>query len=376
MRRLTRYIHQLPSWPRFGWDRQQLTELLATVRFEQGRLLGRMEHLGFPLQQEAELTTLTEDVLKSSEIEGENLNPGMVRSSVARHLGIEAGALEAVDRTVEGVVEMTLDATRRYDAPLTEERLTNWHTSLFPTGGSGLQRITVGRWRDDSSGPMQVISGPVGRRHVHFEAPPARRLPNEMHRFFTWYNGINEHDWVIKASLAHLWFVTIHPFDDGNGRIARAIADMSLARSENSQQRFYSMSAEIRRQRNSYYRALEQTQRAIMDVTSWMEWFLGCLKNAIEGAQGTLAGVLAKTQLWESIASLELNERQKLVLNRLLDAFEGKLTSSKWAKLARCSQDTATRDIQDLVAKRVLLRNEEGGRSTSYSLITLGPSAH
>jgi Fic family protein len=376
MRRLTRYIHQLPSWPRFSWDRQQLTKLLPVVRFQQGRLLGRMEHLGFPLQQEAELTTLTEDVLKSSEIEGENLNPDTVRSSVARHLGIEAGGLETVDRTVEGVVEMMLDATRRYDAPLTEERLTGWHTSLFPTGPTGLQRITVGRWRDDSSGPMQVVSGPVGRRQVHFEAPPAKRLPNEMHRFFTWYNGINEHDWVIKAALAHLWFVTIHPFDDGNGRIARAIADMSLARSENSQQRFYSMSAEIRRQRNSYYRVLEQTQRATMDVTSWMEWFLGCLKNAIEGAQSTLAGVLAKTQLWESIASLELNERQKLALNRLLDAFEGKLTSSKWAKLAKCSQDTATRDIHDLVAKRVLQRNEEGGRSTSYSLITPGPSAH
>jgi Fic family protein len=375
VRRLNSYIHQSRSWPRFSWDRQQLTELVAAVRFEQGRLLGRMQHLGFPLRQEAELTTLTEDVLKTSEIEGENLNPDMVRSSVARHLGLEAGGLQAVDRVVEGVVEMMLDATRRYDVPLTEERLTGWHTSLFPAGRSGLKPIAVGRWRDDSLGPMQVVSGPTGRQRVHFEAPAAKRVPREMERFLTWYNGQNEQDWVVKASLAHLWFVTIHPFDDGNGRIARAIADMSLARSENSQQRFYSMSAQIRRQRNSYYQALEQAQKATMDVTAWMEWFFGCLKNAIEGAQGALAGVLAKTHLWESVASLELNDRQKLVLHRLMDSFEGKLTSSKWAKLAKCSQDSAARDIHDLVAKGVLRRNEEGGRSTSYSLIIPASSA-
>jgi len=366
---LARYIHQLRSWPGFSWDRQGLTELLASVHLEQGRLLGRMEHLGCPLQQEAEVTTLTEDVVKTSEIEGENLNPDTVRSSVARHLGIELGGYGAVDRAVEGVVEMMLDATQRYAAPLTEERLLGWHTSLFPPGRGGL-RIAVGRWRDDASGPMQVVSGPVGRRRVHFEAPAAKRLPREMNRFLAWYNDANEQDWVIKAALAHLWFVTIHPLDDGNGRIARAIADMSLARSEKSPQRFYSMSAQIRRERAAYYRVLEQTQRATMDVTPWMEWFFGCLKDAIEGARGTLASVVGKTRLWESIESMGLNDRQKLVLHRLMNAFEGKLTSSKWAKLAKCSQDTATRDIHDLVAKGVLQRNEEGGRSTSYSLIT------
>ena len=372
---MTRYIHQLRPWPGFSWDRQKLTELLASVHLEQGRLLGRMEHLGYPLQQEAEVTTLTEDVVKTSEIEGENLNPVTVRSSVARHLGVELDGYRTVDRTVEGVVEMTLDATRRYAAPLTEERLLGWHTSLFPPGQRTL-RIAVGRWRDDVSGPMQMVSGPVGRRRVHFEAPAAKRLPREMDRYLAWYNNGNELDWVIKAALAHLWFVTIHPFDDGNGRIARAITDMSLARSEKTPQRFYSMSAQIRRERAAYYRILEQTQRATMDVTDWMQWFLGCLKDAIEAARGGLAGVVAKKRLWESIESMGLNERQKSVLHRFMNAFEGKLTSSKWAKLAKCSQDTATRDLQDLVAKGVLQRNEEGGRSTNYSLIDPSQRAH
>jgi Fic family protein len=366
---MRKYVHELKTWPHFDWDRKQLAEPLAAVRHEQGRLLGRMEHLGFQSQQEALLMTLTEDVLKSSEIEGEKLNEDMVRSSIARRLGIDVGGLEAVDRNVEGVVEMMLDATGQYDKPLTAERLFGWHAALFPTGRSGMKRIKVGKWRDDAEGPMQVVSGPLGRQRVHFEAPAASRLNREMKAFLDWFNRSNEKDWVVKAALAHLWFVTIHPFEDGNGRIARAIADMGLARSENSSQRFYSMSAQIRRERQAYYDHLEQAQRSTMDVTRWMEWFFDCLARAIEGAQATLASVLGRARFWESIASVSLNERQKLVLNRLLDNFEGKLTTSKWAKLAKCSQDTATRDILDLVSQGVLKRNAEGGRSTSYSIV-------
>jgi len=363
------YIHQRESWPKFEWDRKRLAEPLAAVRLEQGRLLGRMEHLGFPLQQEALLLTLTEDVLKSSEIEGEKLNEEMVRSSIARRLGMDVGGLETIDRNVEGVVEMMLDATRHYDEPLTAERLFGWHASLFPTGRSGMKRITVGAWRDDAEGPMQVVSGPLGRQHVHFEAPAAKLLNREMEAFLAWFNASDERDWVVKASMAHLWFVTIHPFDDGNGRIARAIADMSLARSENSAQRFYSMSAQIRRERRAYYDHLEQAQRGTLDITNWMAWFLNCLGHAIDGAQTTLATVLAKARFWDSVATITLNERQRLMLNRLLDGFEGKLTTSKWAKLAKCSQDTATRDIHALVSEGVLKRNTAGGRSTSYSIV-------
>jgi len=370
------YIHHLKSWPGFHWNHGQVAELLASVRMEQGRLLGRMEHLGFPLRQEAQLATLTEDVVKSSEIEGEKLNEEAVRSSVARRLGMDAGGLDTIDRDVEGVVEMMLDATRHFDKPLTAERLFGWHASLFPTGRSGIKRITVGGWRNDAIGPMQVVSGAVGREHVHFEAPAAKRLEKEMKAFLNWFNLVNEKDWVVKSSLAHLWFVTVHPFDDGNGRIARAIADLALARSENSSQRFYSMSAQIRRERSAYYDHLEQAQRGTtetkqgtMDITNWMSWYLGCLGRAIGGAQTTLAAVLAKARLWERVAPLGLNERQRLVLNRLLEGFEGKLTTSKWAKLAKCSQDTATRDIQSLIAKGVLKRNAEGGRSTSYAVV-------
>lgn len=365
---MTKYIHELKAWPRFDWDRKRLAESLAAVRHEQGRLLGRMENLGFRLQQEALLMTLTEDVLKSSEIEGEKLNEGLVRSSIARRLGMDIGGLQTIDRNVEGVVEMMLDATRRYDEPLTAERLFGWHASLFPTGRSSMKKITVGDWRNDADGPMQVVSGPVGRQHVHFEAPTATRLSQEMQTFLDWFNKADETDWVVKASLAHLWFVTIHPFDDGNGRIARAIADMGLARSERSSQRFYSMSAQIRQERRAYYEHLEQAQRGTMDITNWMAWFFDCLGHAIEGAQTTLATILVKARFWESIAAIPLNERQRFLLNRLLDGFEGKLTTSKWAKLAKCSQDTATRDILALVNQGVLRRNAEGGRSTSYSL--------
>jgi Fic family protein len=366
MRRL--YIHDLPDWPRFHWSRESLAERLAAVRHRQGRLIGHMEALGFPLRQEAVLQTLTDDVLKSTEIEGEKLDAVQVRSSIARRLGIDIGGLKPVDRSVEGVVEMMLDATRHYAKPLTKRRLFGWHASLFPAGRSGITRIKVGKWRDDSRGPMQVVSGPVGREKVHFAAPAAATLDAEMSAFLDWFNADDGTDAVTKAGLAHLWFVTVHPFDDGNGRIARAVADMSLARSEQSPQRFYSMSAQIRQERSDYYELLERTQKGTMDVTPWMEWFLGCLGRAIGGAQTTLAAVLAKARFWEAIATVPLNPRQHLVLNRLVDGFDGKLTTSKWAKLAKCSQDTALRDILDLVEHGILVRNPEGGRSTSYTL--------
>jgi Fic family protein len=362
------YIHELKDWPRFHWDREQLAEPLAAVRHQQGRLIGHMEALGFHLRQEAVLQTLTADVLKTSEIEGEKLDADQVRSSIARRLGMDIGGLKPSDRNVEGIVEMMLDATRHYDQPLTPERLFAWHASLFPTGRSGMTKIIAGAWRDDAKGPMQVVSGAVGKERIHFEAPAAKRLDREMRAFLDDFNSRADIDPVLKAGLAHLWFVTIHPFDDGNGRIARATADMALARSESSSQRFYSMSAQIRQERSAYYDVLEATQKGTMDITPWMEWFLGCLGRAIEGAQTTLGSVLAKARFWESIAGVAINDRQRLVLNRLLDGFDGKLTTSKYAKLAKCSQDTALRDILPLVEKGVLVRNPEGGRSTSYAL--------
>lgn len=331
----------------------------------------RMEALGFNLQQEGVLQTLTADVLKSSEIEGEKLDAGEVRSSIARRLGMDIGALKSADRHVEGVVEMMLDATRNYKEPLTSERLFAWHASLFPTGRSGMLKIKTGAWRDDRGGPMQVISGPVGKERVHFEAPKAERLDAEIQLFLEWFEGGKKIDQVLVAGLAHLWFVTIHPFDDGNGRLARAIADMALARSEYSPQRFYSMSAQIREERNAYYDILEQTQQGTMDLTPWMEWFLGCLGRAIDGAQVTLSAILDKARFWEWIRNKATNERQCLVINRLLDGFEGKLTTSKYATLAKCSQDTAYRDILALFDQGVLVRNPAGGRSTSYSLAPL-----
>ncbi|MGH9347180.1 MAG: Fic family protein [Vicinamibacterales bacterium] len=365
------YIHELPDWPSFRWDHERLAAPLAGARHLQGRLIGQMEALGFEVKEEAVLRTLTDDVLKSSEIEGEKLDADQVRSSVARRLGMDIGGLKPADRHVEGVVEMMLDATQRYDHPLTQERLFGWHAALFPTGRSGMHRITVGAWRDDSATPMQVVSGPVGRERVHFEAPAAERLDEEMRRFLEWFNADVTTEPVLKAALAHLWFVTIHPFGDGNGRIARAIADMGLARSEGSSQRFYSMSAQVREERSDYYRILEQTQQGTMDITPWMEWFLGCLTRAIEGAQAALSGVIAKARYWEKLRDMPLNERQRLVISRLLEGFEGKLTTSKWAALTKSSQDTALRDIQQLVERGVLVRNVAGGRSTSYSLAGL-----
>jgi Fic family protein len=330
-----------------------------------------MEALGLKLRQEAELQTLTEEVLKNSEIEGEKLDAEQVRSSIARRLGMDIAGLKAADRNVEGVVEMMLDATRRYGEALTADRLFAWHASLFPTGRSGMRPIRVGAWRDDASGPMQVVSGPVGREHVHFQALAAERLVPEMQTFLNWFNGNGETDWVMKAGLAHLWFVTIHPFDDGNGRIARAITDMALARSENSSERFYSMSAQIRQARSEYYDILERKQKGAMDVTPWMTWFLGCLGSAIEGAQATIGAVLSKARFWEALRDFPINARQRLVLNRLLDGFEGKLTTSKWARLTKSSHDTALRDIDALVDRGILIRNPEGGRSTSYDLAKL-----
>jgi len=362
------YIHELPEWPRFRWDPDHLTELLASVRHRQGRLVGRMESLGFNLQQDAVLRTLTADVLKSSEIEGEKLEADQVRSSIARRLGLDVGALKPADRHVEGVVEMILDATGHYDQPLTAERLFAWHAALFPTGRSGMTKIRVGAWRDDGTGPMQVLSGPIGKERVHFSAPPAVRLEQEMIGFLDWFNRPADIDQVLKAGLSHLWFVTVHPLDDGNGRVARAIADMALARSEKSRQRFYSMSTQIQQEREAYYDILEQAQKGTMDITPWMDWFVGCLGRAVDGAQTILGAVLVKARFWESLRGVPLNKRQTLVLNRLLDDFDGKLTTSKYAKLTKSSQDTALRDILLLVERGILIRGPEGGRSTSYAL--------
>ena len=374
---MTVYIHELPDWPKFRSDGGLLAASLSTARHLQGRLVGQMEALGFKVREEAVLRTLTEDVLKSSEIEGEKLDADQVRSSVARRLGIDIGGLRPADRHVEGVVEMMLDATQHFDQPLTAERLLGWQASLFPTGRSGMHRITIGAWRDDRTAPMQVVSGPVGRERVHFEAPVAERLEGEMRLFLEWFNSDTPTEPVLKAALAHLWFVTIHPFDDGNGRIARAIADMSLARSEASSQRFYSMSAQIREERGEYYRILEQTQRGTMDITAWMEWFLACLTRAIEGAQAALSGVIEKARYWEKLRDVPLNDRQRLVINKLLEGFEGKLTTSKWGALTKSSTDTALRDIQQLVERGVLVRSPARGRSTSYSFASAeGPGPH
>jgi len=362
------YIHESEGWPRILWDTDRLAKPLASVRHRQGKLIGRMESMGFSLRQEAVLRTLTADVLKSSEIEGEKLEADKVRSSIARRLGMDIGALKATDRNVEGVVEMMLDATGQYGEPLTVERLLSWHAALFPTGRSGMRKIKVGAWRDDSAGPMQIVSGPIGKERVHFEAPAAARLEREMTTFLEWFNRPADIDEVLKAALSHLCFVTIHPFDDGNGRIARAIADMALARSEGNPQRFYSMSTQIQQERQAYYDILEQTQRDGLDVTPWMEWFLGCLGRSIDGAETILGAVLVKARFWTSTRGMPLNERQTLVINRLLDGLQGKLTTSKYAKLTKCSQDTALRDIALLVERGILIRGPRGGRSTSYEL--------
>ncbi len=363
------YIHERQDWPRFHWSIERLAGRLAAVRLRQGRLLGRMEAMGFSLRAEAVLHSRIEEVLKSSEIEGEILDREQVRSSIARRLGMNIGALASTSREIEGVVEMVLDATQNYYKPLTRERLFSWHASLFPTGHSGMSKIKIGAWRDDAKGPMQVVSTTIGREYVHFEAPAAHRLEKEMAAFLAWFNGDDGTDLVLRACIAHLWFVTIHPFEDGNGRIARAIADMTLARSEQSAERFYSISAQMRQERGAYYGGLEAAQKGTLDITERMEWFLDCLNRTFDGVEESLSAVFRKARFWQSCAAMAFSERQKTIINKLLDGFEGKLTSSKWAKLAKCSQDTALRDIQDLVERGVFAKNPGGGRSTSYTLM-------
>ncbi len=362
------YIHELSGWPAFTWNASALSGLLAAVRHKQGRLLGRMESLGFGLRSEASLTTLTTDVVRSSAIEGENLNPEEVRSSIARRLGLDVAGLPRAGRDVEGIVELMLDATQNFRAPLSKQRLFDWHAALFPTGRSGLLRIVVGDWRKAESGPMQVVSGPSGREKVHFEAPEAGRLEAEMETFLTWFNAADATDVVLRSGIAHFWFVTIHPFEDGNGRIARAVADMALARSDGIKDRFYSMSTQIAAERRDYYAELEAAQRRDLDLTPWLLWYLGCLDRAIDGAESTLSAVLHKARVWEQIGRHPVNDRQRIVINRLLDGFEGLLTTSKYAKLAKCSTDTALRDVTELIDAGLLIRNESGGRSTSYRL--------
>jgi Fic family protein len=362
------YIWERQDWPHFRWDYRRLADRLTRVRHDQGRLLGRMEALGFGLRGEAELKSLAQEVLTTSEIEGEILDLSQVRSSLARRLGLDIGGLPSSDRRVEGIVEMTLDATRHFNQPLTRERLFGWQAELFAADPRGPNRLRVGAWRDDRGGPMQIVSGAIGRERVHFEAPPADRVDAEMTSFLNWFNTPDETDLVLRAGIAHLWLVTIHPFEDGNGRIARAVTDLVLARSERNAQRFYSMSLQIRQERKNYYDQLERTQRGATDITIWLEWFLDCLARALQSAGETLASVLLKARLRERFSGDALNDRQRRILERVVDGLEGRLTTSKWARLAGCSQDTAYRDILELVERGVLRRNPGGGRSTSYSL--------
>ena len=364
-----RYIWQLPDWPHFTYDATALAAPLAQVHRAQGLLMGRMAELGLAQREQATLQVLTQEVIKTSEIEGERLSLDAVRSSIARKLGMDIGALAPSDRHVDGVVDVVLDATRNYDQALTEERLWGWHAALFPTGFSGRVRIDVAAWRLDATGPMQVASGPVGRERVHFRAPPANTLVAQTETFLQWLDAAPMGDELVKAGLAHLWLVTLHPFDDSNGRISRAVGDMALARAEGTSQRFYSFSAQIQRERKDYYDQLETTQKGPLDVTPWLSWFLGCLLRAVQGADATLAGVLDKAQFWQRWAGTPMNERQTKVLNCVLDGFEGKLTNAKWAIIGKCSADTALRDITDLLARGALRKLEGGGRSTGYELV-------
>jgi Fic family protein len=362
------YFHEKENWTDFTWNNNQVTLKLGETRNLQGKLLGKMESLGFGLQNEAVLNTLTLDIIKSSEIEGEFLEKEQVRSSIARRLGIEiAGAVES-ERYLEGVVEMMLDATQRYDLPLTKDRLFGWHAALFPSGWSNLYKITVADWRKDTTGPMQVVSGPMGKEKVHYQAPNSDRIESEMKKFLHWFENENSIDLVLKAAIAHLWFVSIHPFDDGNGRITRAITDMMLARSDKSVRRFYSMSAQIQVERKQYYEKLEKAQKGTTDITEWILWFLQCLINAIDSTGDTLSKILFKAEFWKIHSTTIFNERQQKTLNKLLDGFDGKLTTSKWGKINKCSQDTAHRDIQDLIKKGILQKGTSGGRSTNYEL--------
>lgn len=362
------YIYQRNGWPEFEWNNDFLLPLLSTVRHRQGRLLGQMENLGFPLRSEAILQTLTLDVLKSNEIEGDILDREQVRSSIARRLGIETGGLIPSDRQVDGVVEVLLDATQNYERKITAERLFGWHAAMFPGGRSGLHKITIGEWRNSDAGPMQVVSGPMGKETVHFEAPDASAVGKEMQYFINWFNTVSDIDPVLKAGVAHFWFVTIHPFDDGNGRIARTIADMQLARADQTSQRFYSMSVQIRKEKARYYSILEKTQKGDLDITDWLVWFLNCLDRSLTISEETLSAIISKARFWQLIGKNEINSRQELMLNKLLDGFDGKLTTTKWAWITKSSQDTALRDIQQLIEQEILIKETSGGRSTSYAL--------
>lgn len=370
LHRMRRFIHELDGWPGFEWDSNKFLHLLTESRNLQGRLLGKMETLGFDLQSEASLHTLTLEVLKSSEIEGEMLSQPEVRSSLARKLGLEIENPVRNTRNVDGVVEMALDATQNSTKPLTKDRLFNWHSALFPTGRSGMYKIKVGDFRDDSTGPMQVVSGPLGKERVHFQAPDATLLESEVQHYLNWFNADNEFDLVLKAAIAHLWFVTIHPFDDGNGRITRALTEILLSKSDRTSQRFYSMSSQIRLDRKEYYNILEQTQKGDLDITEWISWFLNCLIKSLQATESTLERVLLKANFWRNYAEVSFNSRQHKILNKLLEGFEGKLTSSKWAKINKCSKDSAVRDINDLISKNVLEKESAGGRSTNYVLST------
>jgi Fic family protein len=364
------FVYQQPGWPSFDYDGRLVANRLPALRHQQGRLLERMQSLGFASQEETTLENLTEEIVASSAIEGDQLDQRQVRSSVARRLGLDMGGLAPVDRNVEAAVEMMLDATRNFREPLTDERLFGWHAALFPNGRSGMHKITVGGWRTDAGGPMQVVSGTPGRERVHFQAPAATDVAAEMRAFLRWFNASDDLDLVMKAGIAHFWFVTIHPFDDGNGRIARAITDMLLAGSEDTSQRFYSMSAQIQIERADYYRILEATQRGDRDITAWLAWFFDCLGRAFERAKGAVRIETDKAKFWEHHREFDFNERQRKVINRLFDGFEGKLTSSKWAAMTNASPDTALRDIEKLIDAGILLKDAAGGRSTSYSLVT------
>jgi Fic family protein len=362
---MAKYIYQYSQWPDFSWDDKEIQVILGKVRHLQGKVFGQMEALGFSIKEEAFLSNLTLDVLKSSEIEGEILNYDQVRSSIARRLGLEYAGMVHADRNVEGVVEMVLDATQKYNEPLDDERIFGWHAALFPTGWSGIHRIEIGSYRD---GEMQVVSGPMGKEILHYQAPPAERVQKEMDDFFIWFNSETKIDGVLKAAIAHFWFIIIHPFDDGNGRIARAISDLLLARSEDNSQRFYSLSNQILTEKKAYYEILKKVQHSEGDITEWLVWFLNCAYRALVFTEESLNRVLEKANFWDEHKETVLNSRQRLMLNKLLDGFKGKLKTSKWAKISKCSADTALRDIKDLIEKGILKQEESGGRSTNYEL--------
>jgi len=362
------YLYNNQDWPIFKWNSEKLLPLLSYVRNRQGRLIGKMGALGFELRNEANLEILTQEIIKSTEIEGEILNREQVRSSIARRLGLEISGLVYSERNVDGIVDLMIDATKNFDQELNKERLFSWHAALFPTGHSGMHKIILGNWRDDSAGPMQVVSGVLGKEKVHYQAPPAAQLENEMRIFIDWFNLEQNTDLVLKSAIAHLWFVTLHPFEDGNGRISRALSDMLLARSDEQSYRFYSMSTQIRKERNSYYDILEKTQKSGLDITGWLEWYLNCLSHSIENSEKLLEKIIYKHLFWLKHTRVNINDRQRKILNLLLDDFEGVLNTTKWAKIGKCSQDTALRDIQDLIEKGILVKSKQGGRSTNYEL--------